>query len=36
MIPREIAVVALSLSEDKLVLTMKELSGGIWILDNVD
>jgi Tol biopolymer transport system component len=36
MIPREISNVALSLSEDKLVLTMKELSGGIWILDNVD
>jgi WD40 repeat protein len=36
MIPRGISPVALSLTEDKLVLTMSELSGGIWVLDNVD
>jgi serine/threonine protein kinase len=36
MIPRGIPVVALSLSRDKLVLTMQEVSGGIWVLDNVD
>jgi dipeptidyl aminopeptidase/acylaminoacyl peptidase len=36
MVPRSIPLVALSLSEDKLVLTMAEVSGGIWVLDNVD
>jgi Tol biopolymer transport system component len=36
MIPRVIPLVALSLSQDKLVLTMQEVSGGIWVLDNVD
>ncbi len=37
MVPiRTIGRVALSLSEDKLVLTMAEVSGGIWVLDNVD
>ena len=36
MIPRWIPLVELSLSEDKLVLNMAEVSGGIWVLDNVD
>jgi Tol biopolymer transport system component/DNA-binding winged helix-turn-helix (wHTH) protein len=36
MVPRVIAPVALSLTEDKLVLTLQELSGGIWVLDNAD
>jgi Tol biopolymer transport system component len=36
MIPRVIGVVALSLSQDKLVLTMQESSGGIWVLNKVD
>jgi Tol biopolymer transport system component len=36
MVPREISPVALSLTQDKLVLTLQELSGGIWVLDNVD
>jgi WD40-like Beta Propeller Repeat len=36
MIPRTIAPVGLSLSDDKLVVTMEEVSGGIWVLDNVD
>jgi serine/threonine protein kinase/Tol biopolymer transport system component len=36
LIPRQINSVAFSLSEDKLVLTMEEVSGGIWVLDNVD
>ena len=36
MIPRSISPVALSLTEDKLVLTLEEVSGGIWVLDNVD
>ena len=31
-----IATGALSLSQDKLVLTMEEVSGGIWMLENVD
>ena len=36
MIPRWIPLVELSLNQDKLVLTMAEVSGGIWVLDNVD
>jgi Tol biopolymer transport system component len=35
MVPREIQDVELSLTQDKLVLTMEELSGSIWVLDNV-
>ena len=36
MIPRWIPLVELSLNQDKLVLTMAEVSGGIWVLDNAD
>jgi hypothetical protein len=36
MVPHWIPPVGLSLTQDKLVLTMAEESGGIWILDNVD
>jgi hypothetical protein len=36
MVPRWIGPVGLSLTEDKLVLTMAEESGGIWVMDNVD
>jgi len=36
MIPRRINLVELSLSQDKLVLTVEEVSGGIWMLDKVD
>jgi len=36
MVPRFIPPVGLSLTQDKLVLTMPEESGGIWVLDNVD
>jgi len=36
MIPQFIPPVGLSLTQDKLVLTMAEESGGIWLLDNVD
>jgi Tol biopolymer transport system component len=36
MIPRFIPPVGLSLTQDKLVLTMEEESGNIWVLDNVD
>jgi Tol biopolymer transport system component len=36
MIPRWLPPVGLSFTQDKLVLTMEEESGSIWILDNVD
>jgi Tol biopolymer transport system component/predicted Ser/Thr protein kinase len=36
MISPDVTSVALSLSQDKLVLTMEEVSGGIWVLDNID
>jgi Tol biopolymer transport system component len=36
VIPRTIALNGLSLSDDKLVVTMEEVSGSIWVLDNVD
>ena len=36
MIPQWIPPVGLSLTQDKLVLTMAEESGSIWMLDNVD
>jgi Tol biopolymer transport system component/DNA-binding winged helix-turn-helix (wHTH) protein len=36
MVPRWIPPVGLSLTEEKLVLTMAEESGSIWVLDNVD
>jgi len=36
MVLQFIPPVGLSLTEDKLVLTMAEESGGIWVLDNVD
>jgi hypothetical protein len=36
MIPRWIGAVAISLSKDRLVLTMAEESGSIWLLDNID
>jgi Tol biopolymer transport system component/DNA-binding winged helix-turn-helix (wHTH) protein len=35
MIPRWIPLVGLSLTQDKLVLTVAEESGSIWVLDNV-
>jgi len=35
-IPRWIPPVELSLNQDKLVLTMAEVSGGIWVLDNLE
>jgi Tol biopolymer transport system component/DNA-binding winged helix-turn-helix (wHTH) protein len=35
-VPRQIQDVELSLTQDKLVLTMEEVSGSIWLLDNVD
>jgi hypothetical protein len=36
MLPELIPLVELSLTKDKLVLTMEERSGSIWVLDNVD
>ena len=36
MIPRWIPPVELSINENKLVMNMAEVSGGIWVLDNVD
>jgi Tol biopolymer transport system component len=36
MIPQWIGPVGLSLTQDKLVLTMAQASGNIWVLDNVD
>ena len=36
MIPKWIPPVELSINENKLVLNMEEVSGGIWVLDNVD
>jgi serine/threonine protein kinase len=36
MIPQRINLVELSLSQDKLVLTVEEDSGSIWVLDNAD
>ena len=36
MIPRWIPPVGLSLTQDKLVLTLAEESGNIWVLDDVD
>jgi len=36
MIPKWIPPVELSLNQDKLVLNMAEVSGGIWVLDDVD
>ena len=35
MVPRQIPSVELSLTQDTLMLTMEERSGGIWVLDNV-
>jgi Tol biopolymer transport system component/DNA-binding winged helix-turn-helix (wHTH) protein len=35
MVPRNIPNVGLSLSQDRLVLTVAQVSGSIWVLDNV-
>jgi len=36
MIPRDMAHVEISVSQKSLVTTMEQVSGGIWVLDNVD
>ena len=35
MVPQMIAPVALSITKNRLLLTMTEVSGGIWVLDNI-
>lgn len=35
MVPTNIPPVELSLTQDKVVLTVAQVSGSIWILDNV-
>ena len=36
MIPGNVSNVEISVSRKNLVLTLGEVSGGIWVLDNVD
>jgi len=36
MVPKFIPTIALSLTQDRLVLTVAQHSGNIWLLDNVD
>jgi hypothetical protein len=36
MVPQMIQGVALSITKNRLLLTMSKVSGGIWVLDNVD
>jgi Tol biopolymer transport system component/DNA-binding winged helix-turn-helix (wHTH) protein len=36
MVPMQIQAAELSLTQDKLVLTMEDRSGSIWVLDNVN
>jgi len=34
-VPQDIPRVALSITEEKMALTLADSSGGIWVLDNV-
>jgi hypothetical protein len=36
MVPNSIQYVGLSVTQDKLAITVAEQSGSIWMLDNVD
>jgi hypothetical protein len=36
MVAKSIAPVSISLTQDRLVVTMAQSSGNIWLLDNVD
>jgi hypothetical protein len=36
MVPKLIYPVQLSLTKEKLLLTMESVSGSIWVLDNVE
>ena len=35
MLPAPIDIVELSITQDRLVLNLEDLSGSIWVLDNV-
>ena len=36
MIPKQITAVELSLTQNRLVVTVAEVSGNIWVLDTLD
>jgi hypothetical protein len=36
MVPKSIEQVGLALTQDRLVVTVTQASGSIWVLDNVD
>jgi hypothetical protein len=36
MVPNVLSAVNMSLTQDTLVLTMEQVSGGIWVLNDVD
>ena len=36
MVPKHMSSVNMSLTQDTLVLTMEQVSGGIWVLNDVD
>lgn len=36
MVPQQVSAVELSLTQDRLALTMQDISGSIWMLDHVD
>jgi hypothetical protein len=36
IIPRNTVIVEISVSQNSLVVPLQEVSGGIWVLDNVD
>jgi len=36
MVPKHMSPVNMSLTQDTLVLTMEQVSGGIWVLNDVD
>jgi hypothetical protein len=36
VVPQQIPPVALSITEEKMALTLADSSGGIWVLDHVD
>jgi hypothetical protein len=36
MVPEQISLVELSFTQNRLTLTMAEISGSIWMLDSVD
>jgi hypothetical protein len=36
MVPKHMSPVNMPLTQDTLVLTMEQVSGGIWVLNDVD